>query len=69
MATRSTLTPRAQKMHSLIEKYLFLNGKITQKAFSQLVHSFLSGGFMLSILTFLFKIVFNLFQSGKNLLN
>jgi transposase InsO family protein len=32
------------------------------------VRSFLSGGFMLSILTFLFKIIFNLFQSKKNLL-
>jgi len=35
MAARSTLTSRAQKMYSIIEKYLSHNGKITQKAFSQ----------------------------------
>lgn len=35
MADRSTLTPRAQKMYPIIKKYLSINGKITQKAFSQ----------------------------------
>jgi len=35
MAALPKLTPRAQKMYSIIEKYLSHQGKITQKAFSQ----------------------------------
>jgi hypothetical protein len=35
MAASPKLTPRAKKMYPIIEKYLFLNGKITQKAFSR----------------------------------
>ena len=35
MAASPKLTSRAKEMYSIIEKYLSLNGKITQKAFSQ----------------------------------
>lgn len=35
MAASPKLTPRAKEMYPIIKKYLSLNGKITQKAFSQ----------------------------------